>query len=64
MLLIHERNSSIDGVLGSIIIRFPARVRMEREGLFQVTVGDGEEEVNASLLEGVNSSPASYGNRN
>lgn len=37
---------------------------MEREVLFQVTVGDGEEEANASVLVGINIPTASYSNRN
>lgn len=63
-LLIHKRNSFIDSVFCSIIISFPARARMEREVLFQVTIGDGEEEVNASVLVGINIPTASYSNRN
>lgn len=37
---------------------------MEREVLFQVTMGAGEEEVNASFLMGINIPTASYSNTN
>ena len=37
---------------------------MEKEVLFQVTRGDGEEEANASVLVGINIPTASYSNRN